>query len=927
MQTIKNRRWMVLAGLALAFSILGLHFTSGTAYADYGDDVQGCTYTFTTDESAIKRTDCSPKADLTFSQDGSNYVETSDQKHCKQTIKPEAGKTSGTLSGQYEDQVAGGKFPVFGCVSFSSVNITITAPDGGSVSTGSYVATITHKLDSLISKHCKGDDRILNHPCRTKYNFAIATCVNEVVPQIKDSDKNKNQKFSDLFSACLAKATQATKHEISVALGDKIWDDLQTGLTADEDAGEANDDIGCEGSGALSWALCAAINGLQDLVGGLYDNVIQPLLITKPLSTADDNETYKAWKNFRVYGDIFLVIGILVIVFGESIGGGLIDAYTAKKVLPRLLIAAVLINLSFYIVAVLVDVMNIVGKGTMDLITAPFGLTGDFTLDLGIGGGVGLAGILTSALIFTAVGVSGQFLSWLFFIILLPMALVMLAILATVLIRHALIIFLVIISPFAFALYCLPNTEKYFRQWWDILFKTLLVFPIIAALFAMGKVSAHLLSTLDGNVLTGGISDIIAVVALFVPLLLIPFAFRIAGGVMGRAFDAFEGMRARGHKFTEGTRQRIGTQAGKNRIQSRAKYYSKVQGQVDKAQGGGFIRRNTLGRGFKGLNAVVGGYNIEAAMSAARADTGKIMNDQINTGKDDEIRGLSVNKQWALGTGQILHNKKDADGKVIKDAKGDAVWYNSDDSVASAAQRESSQVRIGADGGRKFKTLGGAYIGESDVDKGHARWGNDTFAQQTSLAYEMRKAQSEGQLANLSENYHNVAQGDGGWGMNDEQAGGAWIGGAFEHQGIHLENKYTDWETGKLRDDGKGYVDELYEKKGSYNVAQMGSRSIERLKEAHQLAVASGDVDTQEKIAAVAETFMHQMGTGAGASEEERAAAAAAGTPLRMASTPGAAHVAERVHELAVLTGVFGTAPDGGYSDPGHAPTPNQRKQ
>lgn len=682
----------------------------------------------------------------------------------------------------------------------------------------------------------------------------------------------------------------------------------------------------CEGSSAVSWFMCPIIDGLQKMVGSIYDTLIEPLLVTKPLSTADDasNTTLKAWKNFRVYGDIFLVIGILVIVFGESIGGGLIDAYTAKKVLPRLLIAAVLINVSFYIVAVLVDIMNIVGKGMMTLITAPFGLTGDFKMDIGIVGGATFVGLLTAAATYIFFSFSAQAGSFLLFVVLLPLGMVMLAILATILIRWALIIFLVIISPVAFALYCLPNTEKYFRQWWDILFKTLLVFPIIASLFAMGKVAGYLLSNAGDSVITGSAGDLLGIIALMVPLFLIPFSFKIAGSILGSAFGAVDGWRARGHKFTEGSRQRIHTQGGKARIQTRQAMYSGIQKRAN--------NRGAIGRfGLRQLNKAVGGYNIEAATSAARADTSKIMNDQIATGADSEIRGLTVNKKWALNSGQIIKEGTRADG-----SKG---WVNSDGSDSSFEQIRDSQVRIGEDGGRKFKTLGGSYQSEVDVDNGHNRWGKDTFAQQTALAYEMRKAQSEDQLANLTDNYRAVSQGiitnpdgtekkvGGGWNMNEQQAGGAWIGGAFEHQGIHLENKYTDWKTGKLDKGGKGLVDEMYEKKGSYSVAQMGSRSIERLKEAHQIAVQTGDTDTQQKIAGIAETFMHQMATGGASTPEERAAAAAGGSAGRQASTPGSAHVAERVIELAQMSGVYRNAPPGGYSDPNHAPTPNTRQQ
>ena len=49
---------------------------------------------------------------------------------------------------------------------------------------------------------------------------------------------------------------------------------------------------------------------------------------------------------------------------------GVIEAYTAKKVLPRLLIGAALINLSFYIVIAFVDIMNIVGLGIYSLMSS-----------------------------------------------------------------------------------------------------------------------------------------------------------------------------------------------------------------------------------------------------------------------------------------------------------------------------------------------------------------------------------------------------------------------------------------------------------------------------------------------------------------------------------------------------------------------------
>jgi len=48
-----------------------------------------------------------------------------------------------------------------------------------------------------------------------------------------------------------------------------------------------------------------------------------------------------------------------------------VEAYTLKKMLPRILIAAILINLSIYLVAALVDMSNVFGGGITYLINEP----------------------------------------------------------------------------------------------------------------------------------------------------------------------------------------------------------------------------------------------------------------------------------------------------------------------------------------------------------------------------------------------------------------------------------------------------------------------------------------------------------------------------------------------------------------------------
>ncbi|HTB48582.1 MAG TPA: MFS transporter [Verrucomicrobiae bacterium] len=362
-------------------------------------------------------------------------------------------------------------------------------------------------------------------------------------------------------AACIAGLSAAQAGQDDSVCASKSGSD-QTACEAGFKAGGGTPSVGgstappsCEASGfSLSWILCPIIEGAANATDGIYNNIVKPLLVTKPIEltnpSSDPTHTYDIWSNFRVYGDIFLVIALLVIVFGESLGGGLIDAYSAKKILPRLLIAAVLINLSIYLVALAVDLTNIIGSGIANLIEAPFTISGAYTLHIGgATGDLGVAGLLTGG-IWAAAG-GGALIEFLLLMVMIPAFLTFVAILVTVILRQGLIVLLVLVSPVAFALYCLPNTEQYFRKWWDLLLRTLLVYPLIAILFALGNVlSVTINSTASG--ITGSLTALLSVFALFAPLFLIPYSFRIAGGLLGRFHDLATTTRQRAHEGIKG---------------------------------------------------------------------------------------------------------------------------------------------------------------------------------------------------------------------------------------------------------------------------------------------------------------------------------------------------------------------------------------
>jgi hypothetical protein len=307
----------------------------------------------------------------------------------------------------------------------------------------------------------------------------------------------------------------------------------------------------CESSDPFGWLTCKVMEGAASAADMVYSQFIIPLLTTSPIPLSPNGnvpDTYSIWSNFRIYGDIFLVIATLVVVFGEAIGGGLIEAYTARKMLPRVLVAAILINLSIYIVAALVDLTNILGTGIFDVLTHA---TGPLTLVASTTSGIGLVALFGGGVAWLTGGIGVVVM-----LIIVPAFLALLGVFATILIRTGLILFLVFISPVAFALYALPNTEKYFRKWWESLFTTLMVFPIISTLFAISRILAQTINSGQNPLIAkGGLTDLISMAALILPLFLIPFAFKLAGGAIGGLHAAVSGVSGRGHSMIYGDRK------------------------------------------------------------------------------------------------------------------------------------------------------------------------------------------------------------------------------------------------------------------------------------------------------------------------------------------------------------------------------------
>ncbi len=324
----------------------------------------------------------------------------------------------------------------------------------------------------------------------------------------------------------------------------------------------------CISGGAFAWLLCPIINALTG-AETYIENLVSYALATPPIDLnpnacvdgstgAGQNYTaciYNVWSEFRVFGNIVLVIALLVVVFAEAMGGGGFEAYEIRKILPRILLAAILINISIYLMAGLVDITNIIGKGIFGIITEPFKASGEYALHFNTSGGNflfgtgGLMAIFTAGtfwLLFAHGGSAaiGDAIGFLVMFAIVPAVLALLGVLLTIFFRSILIVLLLMVSPVAFALYCLPNTEQYFHKWLNLLTKTLMVYPVVMVIFAMCDIGAVVVTTFTTITWLG---DLLAIVAVTAPLFLVPFAFKFAGGTITAMHGAITNIANKAH--------------------------------------------------------------------------------------------------------------------------------------------------------------------------------------------------------------------------------------------------------------------------------------------------------------------------------------------------------------------------------------------
>lgn len=226
----------------------------------------------------------------------------------------------------------------------------------------------------------------------------------------------------------------------------------------------------------ISWLLYFVMVKVMGVLATMATDI---LVYTAQLNNFTDLPVIiEAWSTVRDFANMFFIVILLVIAFGTLFG---LEAYSWKKLLPKMILAAILINYSRAICGFIVDASQVVMLTFVAAIkdAATVGLTEAFSLDKLLQFGTtttpsnAIGDTQTTSATERLLGIvaAGFMLSTLFsvqcvyFVILIG--------------RLVMIWFLTVLSPLAYVSSVLPQTQKFSSQWWELFGRYVTVGPLM----------------------------------------------------------------------------------------------------------------------------------------------------------------------------------------------------------------------------------------------------------------------------------------------------------------------------------------------------------------------------------------------------------------------------------------------------------------
>ncbi len=415
----------------------------------------------------------------------------------------------------------------------------------------------------------------------------------------------------------------------------------------------------CDSStlGGIGWIVCPTVNFLAKGMDKIY-GIISSFLVVKTVTNDTSSSIYQLWSYVRDIANVCFVIAFLVIVYSQITQLG-ISNYGIKHTLPRLIIAAILVNASYWICAMAVDASNILGYSIHNLFVTlmnKYSVGGNYQGSIPTWeqvSAIALAGTAAVAggIFIAANTISGTvYLMIPFLLGVIVAALVALVILAA---RQALITCLIIISPLAFVAFILPNTEKYFTKWREGMMTLLLLFPIFSVVFSGAQLAGMaIVQSAGGNLFTIILGMAVQVAPIAITPLLVKFSGGIIGKVAGIVNNPSKGLLDRTRNWSQGMAGERKNKVLSNR--SRLNNLSPFKGASTKYLDDRRRYREQMRKSYESRaeNRYAGtrrGQIAEAATRSAANDKQRVENAFANSARGRQLelqsRNLGVQKQ------------------------------------------------------------------------------------------------------------------------------------------------------------------------------------------------------------------------------------------------------------------------------------------
>ncbi len=278
-----------------------------------------------------------------------------------------------------------------------------------------------------------------------------------------------------------------------------------------------NEDCGT-GQPFIGWIMCGILNLVVGALVGLFSYMMNFLGDTDGLfrSLGDPASGFQTvWGGLRNLANVIFLLAFLFMIFQYITNINVVDAYFVKKFLPRLVIAVVLVQGSWFIVTEMNSLASAMGESMIAIITGPTkAMTGL--------GGTELAALLAAVVVNPALIIFFQ-------ILLFAILLALVVSFIVLFIRQVLVVALALIAPIALACMAFPQLENLTKKWFKSYVTLLLMYPLIMAFVGISLVLSKAFSTVDNPMY-----KVMSLLLIFIPFVILPFTFKMAGGIMGK---------------------------------------------------------------------------------------------------------------------------------------------------------------------------------------------------------------------------------------------------------------------------------------------------------------------------------------------------------------------------------------------------------